>query len=243
MIDRFRHVLGLAPRYERVAGARAESRVATDVSDAFQAQAALLASGEIDAATIVDGGAYLGELTARYLDTFPHARVWAIEPAPANHARPRFRTEPRVTVVEAALADAVGERTLALNDADMMHSLLPLDPSSPYPDYPVAAVGEVRVRTVDLDSFCRAQGIKRIAILKLDIQGAEAAVLAGAAGLLAEGRIDLLFTEICFASVYIDQTPAWRLLEMLESRGYRLFALYNARHSAAGQLKWATGSS
>lgn len=82
--------------------------MATDVSDAFEAQAAVLASGEIDAATIIDGGASFGELTAGYLDTFPHAHAWAIDPAPANLARliARLRTEPRVTVVEAALADA-----------------------------------------------------------------------------------------------------------------------------------------
>jgi FkbM family methyltransferase len=151
--------------------------------DAFADQARLLGAAGSEARVIIDGGAYIGELTARYLKEFPRAHVWAIEPAPANmeRLRLRFSGEPRVTVVAGALAEADGEQMLALNDADMTHSLLPLDPTSPYADYPVASIGETPVATVSLDSLCRKHDIDRVAILKLDVQGGEAAVLERAA--------------------------------------------------------------
>ncbi len=211
--------------------------------DAFADQARLLAAAGITPTVIVDGGAYVGELTACYLKAFPAAHVYAVEPGPANVARleARFRDNPRVTVVPAALAERAGERILSLNDADMTHSLLPIDPASPYFDYPVRAISTVRVAAADLDGFCRARGIERISILKLDIQGAEAEVLAGAATLLREARIDILFTELCVVPTYTGQTPLWTVLEMLAGYGYHLFDLYNVRRAPTGQLKWGDG--
>lgn len=200
----------------------------------------MLAAAGIEAATIIDGGAYVGDLTARYLDSFPRSHVWAFEPAPENFARlaARFRNEPRVTPVEAALAPASGEQSLSLNDADVTHSLLPLDPASPYTDYPVVPTGAVRVKALDLDRFCRDSGIERVNILKLDVQGFGGPVLRGAAGLLGAACIDLVFTEISFVPVYKGQTNADELLAALRQFGYRIFDLYNLRRSPSGQVKW-----
>lgn len=209
--------------------------------DALAAQAALLQLAGQPAHTIVDGGAYVGDVTAAYLATFPTARLWAFEPTPATAAElaTRYRAEPRVTVVPVALAAAEGSATLSLNDAAATNSLLSLEPrQATYLDYPVTTGGTVRVPTIDLDTFCTREGIDHLSILKLDVQGAEQIVLAGAARLLGEAHIDLLFTEMNVVSVYSEQTPIWTLLDHLATFGYRLFDVYHLRWAPTGQLKW-----
>ena len=204
-----------------------------------QAQVLKLAGRVAD--RIVDGGAFVGDLTAAYLATFPTARVWAFEPTPATGAElaTRYRGEPRVTVVPAALAAAVGSATLSLNDAAVTNSLLPLDPQlAAYLDYPVSTESTVTVPTIDLDTFCSREGIDHVSILKLDVQGTEQAVLSGATRLLTESRIDLVFTEFNIVSVYREQTTSWTLLERLAMFGYQLFDFYHHRWAPTGQLKW-----
>ena len=213
-------------------------------ADGLTAQAQVLKAAGRAADCIVDGGACVGDLTAAYLATFPDARVWAFEPTPATVAEltRRYRAEPRVTVVPAALAATVGSATLSLNDAAVTNSLLPLDPQqAPYLDYPVSTEGTVTVPTIDLDTFCSREGIDRLSILKLDVQGSEQAVLSGATGLLSESRIDLVFTEFNIVSVYRNQTTSWTLLEQLAKYGYQLFDLYHHRWAPTGQLKWGDG--
>jgi FkbM family methyltransferase len=210
-------------------------------ADGLTAQAQVLKLAGRAAECIVDGGACVGDPTAAYLAAFPTARLWAFEPTPAAVAElaARYRGEPRVTVVPAALAAAVGSATLSLNDAAVTNSLLPLDPQqAPYLDYPVSTEGTVIVPTIDLDTFCSREGIDHLSILKLDVQGAEQAVLSGATRLLTESRIDLVFTEFNIVSVYRGQTTSWTLLEQLAKYGYQLFDLYHHRWAPTGQLKW-----
>ncbi len=211
-----------------------------DLPDESLQQRRLLEMAGIEAKVIFDGGAYIGDLTARYLTAFPAARVWAFEPGPENYARlsVRFAGDRRVLPVQAALSDTAGEQNLAVTDADMTHSLLPLDAASPYPDYPIRQIGEIHVKTVTVDGFCRDAGIEQINVLKLDVQGFEGPILRGAGKLLQEGRIDLVFTELNFVRVYQGQTRTEDVLSILGESGYRLFDLYNLRRAESGQVKW-----
>ena len=69
-----------------------------DLPDESLQQRRLLEMAGIEAKVIFDGGAYIGDLTARYLTAFPAARVWAFEPGPENYARlsVRFAGDRRV---------------------------------------------------------------------------------------------------------------------------------------------------
>src|SRR4051812_33102731 len=120
--------------------------------DALVVQARLLSGRTV--ANIIDGGAYEGDLTARYLDFFPDAHVWAFEPTPdkADGIRQRFRQQPRVTVVEAALGQTNTRKLLALNDAPATNSLLALSPElDSYTVTPIRTTGTVDVEVVSLD--------------------------------------------------------------------------------------------
>lgn len=210
-------------------------------SDAIEAQAYLMQRAGFTARHIVDGGAYRGDMTARYLESFPDAHLWVFEPSPemVTFLQGRFRHEARVTVVAAAISDSDGRRPFVLNQAPATNSLLPFGATSQqYLDYPVPTVGQVEVDVVTLDGFCRAQGLESLSIVKLDVQGAALEVVTGAPSLLAGGAIDLYFSEFAFVPVYEGQTRPGDLLNGLGQHDYRLFDVYNVRRSSDGQLKW-----
>ena len=87
-----------------------------------------------------------------------------------------------------------------------------------------------------LDAFCRSREIPRIHALKLDVQGAEMAVLKGSSSLLADARINLIFTEMTFVPHYEGAASVDRLIDFLASYGYSLFNLYEETSARNGQL-------
>lgn len=54
---------------------------------------------------------------------------------------------------------------------------------------------EIEVKTTTIDDFCRCEGISRIGFLKIDVEGHEPQVVAGASRMLGEKRIDHVFAE------------------------------------------------
>ena len=56
-------------------------------------------------------------------------------------------------------------------------------------------VADVMVDVVDLDSYCIEHGIVEIAVLKIDVEGADAWVVEGSARLLQQHKIGIVFFE------------------------------------------------
>ena len=135
---------------------------------------------------IIDVGANIGFFSmsfARWVG--PEGRVIAIEPEARNIASLRRRVARAgvsqvVTCVHAAAADRPGEVKLALN------------PGHPG-DHHLADKGEP-VAAVTLDELA-PDDPRRVALVKIDVQGAESMVLAGANRLIAHHR-PAIFVEV-----------------------------------------------
>ncbi|MEL6198548.1 MAG: FkbM family methyltransferase, partial [Pseudomonadota bacterium] len=121
----------------------------------------------------VDAGANAGlySLAARSAAVPGQLRLIAIEPEPETCARLRFNlaasgASPEASIVEAALAPEDG--TLRLTAAGTNRG-----------EVSVSAAGEgVEVAARTLHGIAMAEGLSRIDALKIDIEGAEAPVLA-----------------------------------------------------------------
>ncbi len=74
------------------------------------------------------------------------------------------------------------------------------------------------VPVVTVDATCRRQGVERLAILHMDVQGAELEALRGATRMLAEERIDYVFV-----STHGNELHA-KARELLMSLGHRVVA-------------------
>jgi FkbM family methyltransferase len=88
--------------------------------------------------------------------------------------------------------------------------------------------GDDLVVTESLDSFCKAREIRRVDLMKIDIQGNEAAALRGAAGLLSEGAIGTIFMELNWGAPGC-KCPASEAVKILDNKGF-LFASPHAQN-------------
>jgi len=183
------------------------------------------------APVIFDVGAHVGETAARYRALFPGALIHSFEPFPESYEslRSAFRSDPRVIPHNVAVAEETGTGKLHVNRASVTNSLLESDRRGD--DYwgknLLDTDGELAIKTLSLDEFCRAEGIEHVDVLKIDVQGAEYAVLAGARKLLERHAVDVIYLEMIMAPSYVGQRKYHYYLTRLDELGYELFDLFN----------------
>jgi len=181
--------------------------------------------------TIFDVGAHVGETAARYRALFPGALIHSFEPYPLSYEdlASAFRADSGVVPHNVAVAATTGTAKLRVNRASVTNSLLESDRRGG--DYWGANLfdteQEIEVKTLALDDFCKDQRIEHIDALKIDVQGAEYAVLAGARGLLERHAVDLIYLEMIMAPSYVGQRKYHYYLTSLDALGYELFDLFN----------------
>jgi FkbM family methyltransferase len=129
-----------------------------------------------------------------------HGHVVAYEPVPSTAAAVRHNARlngfDRVEVVEAAVAGTPGVLRLALADSSLEAELSP--------------VGDLEVSAVTIDAEV-ATGRPAPTVMKIDVEGAEAVVLEGAAQVLRERR-PVVVCEI-HEALHARVHPAERLLK------------------------------
>lgn len=180
---------------------------------------------------IFDVGAHVGETAARYRALFPRALIHSFEPYPPSCQRlaGAFQADPRVVPHNVAVAATTGMAKLRVNRASVTNSLLESDlrGSDYWGSDLLDTQQEIDVKTLALDDFCRDEHIKHVDVLKIDVQGAEYAVLAGAQRLLEGHAVDLIYLEMIMAPSYVGQRKYHYYLTSLDALGYELFDLFN----------------
>ncbi len=155
------------------------------------ALAKLFNSLGISQQVVVHVGAYHGEELEGYLQ-LGFSQIVLVEPNPAalKILRPMCAHQPRVSLVEAAMAARAGRGWFYLAQHPPQSSLLP-----PNPDW-IAGCGGLEVDCRTLDETLEQLAIEpaTVSLLVVDAQGAEQQVLEGAARLLQHLR--LLIVEV-----------------------------------------------
>ena len=181
--------LGLEPPLRRVQDAvmpAAELRNRRDDAHLRAVMAALLRPD----ANVIDVGANAGDVLAEAVRLAPRGRHIAFEPLPDLAARLRERF-PGVEVRAAALSNRAGEATFQRRlDADSRSGLLALGgPSEPL-TVPLERLDDVLEESYVPD------------LIKIDVEGAELAVLEGALGTLTRHRPVVAFEHGSAALAY-----------------------------------------
>lgn len=209
-------------------------------SDAFLDQERWLRDAPVR--VVFDVGANQGDTVAQYRARFPSSTIYAFEPFEAVFAglAARFSNQPQVRPQHVAVTNGSGTRELFVNDAHPTNSLLPLNEHAR--DRSMASkenLGRtVTVPAITLDAFCAREGIERIDVLKMDIQGGEGMALEGAASLLSRQAVRLLYLEVLFAELYKGQAYFCDIARILDRHGYYTAGLYNLVIDERG-LGWA----
>lgn len=120
-----------------------------------------------------------------------------------------------------AVADIDGQLTFGLHgDAQLMGRIQSLIPPEDQEKFSI----HESVSAVTLDAYWAAQGLPALDIAKIDVEGAELAVLRGMRGLLAAARPILIIEVHDFAPAVECAIP---LMQLLRSEGYRLRRLHD----------------
>ena len=176
--------------------------------------------------TVLDVGANIGVFTlgaARRAG--PTGRVIAFDPVPRNV---------RYLVANAALNGYcnVHVEPIAVggHDGELEMTVLGTDSVS----VSAAAQGpeglaNTRVRCCRLDSYVRSRGIERVALVKIDVEGAEALVLEGMKDLLASRGRPAVLVEVHPDLLETQGLRPRHVLRMLGDAGYRVYQFDHGR--------------
>jgi FkbM family methyltransferase len=146
----------------------------------------------------------------------PSGRVVAVEPSSRERAHLRRNLDrnaiANVTVVPAALGATAATAELKLADGlHAGHNTL-----GDFAHNDVVAVGTERVQVETLDTVASRLGLSRIDVMKIDVEGAEASVIAGARGVLMSMR-PLLLLEVDDGALRAQRNSAQSLLATLRN--------------------------
>jgi FkbM family methyltransferase len=175
--------------------------------------------------TFVDVGAnwgYFSLLAAHKVG--PGGRVISLEPDPrifsslsANIARNAMR---RIAALPVAAADARSMLTLAgYDDRHWNRGVSRIATGRP------SAGATFAVQAVRLDELLDEQGIDRVDVLKMDIEGAEDLALTGMTAGLREQRYRKVLLEVHPADLALRGRTSKDVLHLLSGAGYRAFRI------------------
>lgn len=178
--------------------------------------------------TFIDVGANVGLFTlkgARLVG--PGGRVLALEPSSLAYAEllDNLSLNAFAQVRALPLAASNAEGLAQLNHVDLggdpqAYSLVNAEN---------ARGGEV-VRTTTLDALAAEEGLARIDLIKIDVEGAEPLVVEGARGCLAAFRPAVLFECNAYINAGGDAGASARTWSLLSAVGYRFFRLLEGRY-------------
>jgi len=197
----------------------------------------------VDYRFVIDAGANHGAFTDAFLRAHQPERMVLVEAIPdlASKLQEKYSSDPRISVVGAALSDRDGEAQFEINRSEASSSLLPIDPrNSKWFARDLSVAKSVVVPTLTLPALMQKEKIERIDLLKLDLQGAERLLLTAAAEML--DRVTVIYTEVFFEELYAGAWRFWQTNEFLSSHGFKLCGLSSIVHAADGDLLQANAT-
>jgi len=181
--------------------------------------------------TVLDVGASRGQFAAFALQRWPGARVVGFEPLPGPAAAARRVLGDAVTVHEVALGRAAGRARIHVSGRDDSSSLLRIGRQAE--EFAgTGEVGELEVRVAPLADYLDPAPPGPV-LLKIDAQGYELEVLAGAGAALA--AVDEVYCECSFLELYQGQPGAGEVVSLLHEHGFALVGVFGVAHALSGE--------
>jgi FkbM family methyltransferase len=189
---------------------------------------------------LVDVGANKGQFTTAVLMLQPLAQVLTIEPQPGCCAllRQKLAKLPNVELKECAVGRTNGLVTFNVFTDDVASSVLnpAVDIQNHYAGSGMKVAQHIQVELQTLDSLIPTG--REVSLLKVDVQGYEDQVLAGATDILK--RTTCVMLEVNYEHHYEGESDFTCLHQIMVSHGFRLHGVSAPYFSEAQPLPlWA----
>lgn len=169
----------------------------------------------------LDVGANRGQTALAIRRRFPALPIHAFEPVAASYevARNQTATVAGIAMVHAAVSRTAGTLKFFSSGTSELASINDRE----------AGHGKVAntVRRITLDGYCSARGLDRVFLLKTDTEGHDLEVLEGASGLLGQGCVSYVLSEVGFSAADKSHTYFSEICSFLETRHFVLVGIYD----------------
>lgn len=181
----------------------------------------------------LDIGANIGVFSLLVARSDPSISVHAFEPIPLNscllEASKHLNHLSNITVVRACVGQALGEVDFAVA-SDSAHSSIMDTGRKPL-------LCHIRVPVLTMDSYIADSHLRRVDVIKVDVEGAEKMVLSGARQLMSDAarRPRLLMLELCERNLAAFGSVKAEIMAMMSSWGYAGSVLEGERRVPLGE--------
>lgn len=175
--------------------------------------------------TVIDVGANEGQYGCDLRKVGYRSTIISFEPVAAVYEKliEAAAADPAWSALKLGLADAAGDATINVGGSTAISSLFAMNerlrqalPSS-------AVVATETIEVARLDEIREVQSARGPIMLKVDVQGAELLVLAGASGILE--HVVLIELELSMRELYRGQPLFTAVVDALSQAGFDLMAL------------------
>ncbi len=180
--------------------------------------------------TVIDIGAYHGDVSKVMSYLFPNAAIYAFEPNPEQYQKMKrsCRRFNNFTPVNSALSNKIGTVYFYVSPYAPASSLL--SPSTLYKqkDKRVTRLTKITIKTTTLDTFFSDKKLKKPIFIKMDTQGSEKLIIEGGKKILEQASI--VHIETSFTKLYKNQCLFKDIYEILTGLGYIYKGSINESH-------------
>lgn len=167
---------------------------------------------------VFDVGANVGQSALTYLGEFPRAEIYSFEPVGTTYQELVAKTRQfhRIHPYHLGMGREAGEAVINVSPYSTASSM-------------VASRPEDHAETIAIETiagFVEKHSLQAIDFLKIDTEGYEPEVLAGAAPLLQQQRIHFIFAECEPVARTKDHVSFVEMAEFMGKFGYRVFGVY-----------------
>jgi FkbM family methyltransferase len=187
--------------------------------------------------TVVDIGANVGDWSAELLRVVTPYRLVAIEPQPLLQATLRSRLAKYQNTEVFPVAVGADDGTISFNvyqDSHLASVLKPAPEIDGVYGEAMSVIGSTSVPVRRLDGLLPDD---EVTLMKIDVQGYEASVLAGAADVLRRTRYIII--EVVFHRHYIGDSDFTVLHQLLMDAGFHLVDMSRPHPSREARAMWA----
>ena len=186
---------------------------------------------------IFDIGANVGDVTLYLLRRFPRATVYSFEPCTETFSRLTDNLRmagygDRARPFRLGFYDRDMEGTLNVTSFHGANSMMQISEEYRTMNPHIEAVRVESIPLVRLDDFVVRQGLGRIDLVKIDVEGVERQILEGGRKTLAS-MVDAVIMEMSFVRHSREEAEFIKLFTLMHELGFAPAEIFDLEHSAS----------
>lgn len=194
-----------------------------------------------NSATIFDIGANVGDVSLYLLRRFPQATVFSFEPCTETFARLTSNLDKagygeRSRPFQLGFFDRAMEGTLHVTSFHGANSMMELSDEYRAMNPHIQNLSAEQIPLVRLDDFTAQQGIDKIDLVKIDVEGVERQILEGGAATFSN-LVDAAVIELSFARHPRESGEFIKLFSLMHKYGFAPAEIYDVEHTR-NDSKW-----